>query len=69
MAMTLADVAVARKAVAVARQAAYEQLFNALKTANTIDKKAAKQLLGDISDEDDVLNQIEGMINLIAALP
>ena len=67
--MTLADVDAARKTMLIARQGVYEAQFNAIKNNDDNARKNAKKALADLQDQEDALNQIVGLINVIAQMP
>lgn len=69
MAMTLADVALKRKQLLQAKQVAYETMLAAIEVDNDAARKTAKKSLNDMEERDSTLNQIEGLINAIAATP
>lgn len=67
--MNQADVTAARKIMLQARQTAYEALFTAIKTGDDPGRKTAKKALADTQDEEEALNQIVGLITVIADMP
>lgn len=67
--MNQADVMAARKTMLQARQGAYEALFTAIKNGDDPGRKIAKKALADTQDEEEALNQIVGLIDVIASMP
>lgn len=69
MTMTKADVTAARKTMLQQRQGNYETIFLAVMNRDDQTLVLAKRGLQDTLDEENALNQIEGLIATIAAMP
>lgn len=65
MAMTQADINTARAATQLAKQTAYEAMYAAIVAKDKPAKQAAKDLIGDANDRDDVLNNIQAAFNAL----
>jgi hypothetical protein len=69
MAMTQANIDAERVAILNARQAAYEAQYVAIVANDKPGRQAAKQALGDLSDREDSLNNIQAIYSLLHPTP